>query len=150
MASRKKTKKKKQPAFSLPPAPEKRPGWVGPLTLEGRHLSWRFSAADKGGKWAWSKAVGNTLKEIMAKLAEFEKLDYASGLRTICHPIQTISLSRPAKQRLLELQRDDIETLHSWRIGAKERLWCADYQGMMCVLWWDTDHEVYLVRKKNT
>ena len=59
-------------------------------------------------------------------------------------------LTHIAKGRLSELQRDDIEELYSWHISSKGRLWCAEYDGMMCVLWWDPEHEVYPVPKKHT
>jgi len=55
-------------------------------------------------------------------------------------------------KRLVELSRDDLERLFSFHLGGKERVWCADYrgEGVMFILWWDPDHTVYAVKKKNT
>jgi hypothetical protein len=146
----KRNKKNKKPVIVSPPAPTKRPYWIGEPTFEGRHLSWRFSSVDAGGPWAWPQVPNDSLKRIMHKLPEFEKAYYDSGLKDVRSIVSTADLAQSAKQRLKDLQRDDIETLFGWHVSGKERLWCAEYDGMMCVLWWDPDHEVYPVSLKNT
>ena len=77
-------------------------------------------------------------------------MDYRTGLKDIHSIVSVGGLVQSARQRLRELQRDDIETLHAWHMGAKERLWCAEYNGAMYILWWDPNHEVYPVPKKHT
>ena len=77
-------------------------------------------------------------------------MNYHTGLKDIRSRFATRDLEPAAKRRLRELKLDDVETLYAWHIGQKERLWCTEYDGAMCVLWWDTDHEVYSVKKKNT
>jgi hypothetical protein len=145
-----KKKKQKQAAYSPPPAPEKRPNWLGEPTFEGRHLSWRFSSADVGGPWPWPDTSSDQLKTIVGRLANFEKMGYRGGIKNVWSIVSVVSLAQSAKQRLRDLERDDIESLHAWHMGAKERLWCAEYNGVMCVLWWDPKHEVYPVPKKHT
>jgi hypothetical protein len=86
----------------------------------------------------------------MDKLPHFERVCDQAGLRAIRSDVATVKLSQAAKQRLIQLQRDDIETLYAWHVGGKERLWCAEFAGMMCILWWDPKHEVYPVPKKYT
>ena len=93
---------------------------------------------------------GDSLKRIMDKLPEFERACRHSDLKNVRSTVPTARLAPQAKQRLKELQRDDIEFLHAWHISGNERLWCAEYEGMMCVLWWDAKHEVYPVPKKHT
>jgi hypothetical protein len=145
-----KGKKKKRASYSPPPPLAKRPRWIGPPTLQGRHISWRFGHADNGGRWAWSKASGASLERIMKRLATFEAVDYGHGIKDVLSRVFTNKLAPSARQRLSELQRDDVEILYGWHITGKERLWCAEYDGMMCVLWWDAKHEVYPVEKKHT
>ena len=145
-----KKKKQKQAAYSPPLAPEKRPNWVGPLTFEGGHLSWRFSSADAGGPWAWPMVSGAYLEQIMERLAAFERMPHGHGIKSVRSIVARVKLSQPAKQRLTTLQRDDIDELFGWHIGGLERLWCAQYSGLMCVLWWDPKHEVFPVPKKHT
>ena len=145
-----KKKKKKQAAYSLPPALEKRPNWVGPPTFEGGYLSWRFSSADAEDSWAWSKVSGTDLKQIMGRLAAFESIPPGREINRVRSMVPVGRLSQPAKQRLSKLQRDDIDSLFGWHIDGLKRLWCAQYDGMMCVLWWDPKHEVYPVPKKYT
>ena len=142
--------RKKKPAYNQPPPLEKKPHWIEGPTFEGRLLSWRFSSVDAGGPWAWSKVSSDSLKRIMNKLADFEKAYYDSGIKDLRSIVPTMKLAQPAKQRLRALQRDDIEILYAWRISGKERLWCAEHDGMMCILWWDPEHEVYPVPKKYT
>jgi len=86
----------------------------------------------------------------MEKLASFETMDYSHGIKDVLSRVSTSKLAQSAKQRLRQLQRDDVEILYAWHIAGKERLWCAEYDGMMCVLWWHPRHEVYLVPKKHT
>jgi len=144
-------KNKKQANFKQPPPLEKRPRSLPKPTFEGYCLSWRFSFADAGGRWAWPTGTSNnSLKQIMDKLPHFERVCDQAGLRAIRSDVATVKLSQAAKQRLIQLQRDDIETLYAWHVGGKERLWCAEFAGMMCILWWDPKHEVYPVPKKYT
>lgn len=145
-----KKKPPKQPTYHQPPAPTKHPRWLGEPTFEGRLLSWRFSSADVDGPWPWSDKSMHQLKFIVGRLANFEQMGYHGGIKNVWSRVSVVRLAQSAKQRLRDLHRDDIESLHAWRMGAKERLWCAEYDGVMCVLWWDPKHEVYPVPKKHT
>jgi hypothetical protein len=145
-----KRKKEKKAAYSPLPTPEKRPNWVGPPTFEGGLLSWRFSSADAGGPWAWPKIPDADLKRIMERLAAFETMPHGREIKAVRSIVSVVKLSQPARERLSALQRDDIDSLFGWRISGLERLWCVQYSGMMCVLWWDPQHEVYSVPKRHT
>ena len=142
----------KKPRIKDLPTPSKvvpRPKWLGPATLENRHVSWRFSCADKGGRWPWLAVPGEGLKEILLKFESFERMDDNSGLKEVrsVHPVD--KLPKAAQERLRQLERDDdVERLFSWHLNRMGRLWCAEYDGMMCVLWWDPRHEVYPVVRK--
>jgi hypothetical protein len=114
-----------------------------------RPLSWRFSSADKEGQWPWERHP-ETLQQIMDKLPDFERLLRLSDIRRMRHSPRITALCKDAQGRLKELQQDDVEHLHSWRVGSAERLWCVERDGIMHVLWWDPNHEVYPVEPKNT
>ena len=145
-----KHKKNKKVVVAVAPAPTKRPLWRGEPTFEGRHLSWRFSSVDLQGSWAWTNVPADSFQRIMHKLPDFERLCTPSDLKNVLHSISVDKLGKAARDRLGELQHDDIEELHGWRVSGRQRLWCAAYDGIMYVLWWDPKHEVYPVAKKYT
>lgn len=147
--SKGKKKKPKQATYQTPIPESKHPRWFGPTTFEGGHLSWRFCAADTGGRWSWSSVSKEWLTDIVGRLAAFEKMGQGE-IKNVRSIVSVVNVVSEAKQRLRDLERDDIDTLYGWRVGAKERVWCAQYGGMMSVLWWDSEHEVYPVPKKHT
>lgn len=116
---------------------------------EGRHLSWSFSAVDNAGPWPWSGLLAARHAQVIKKLGSFETMDLHSlkNFRSI-HPVS--SLSKEAKARLLDIRRDDLERLIAFHTTGVERVWCADYDSIMFVLWWDPHHTVYQVGKKHT
>ena len=93
--------------------------------------------------------TGAKLHEVMAKLAEFETMSigdlHSAGSS---HDVAVRLLTREAKRRLEEIERDDLDELYSFRIQARERVWCVKHENIMLVLWWDPNHEVYAVRQR--
>lgn len=138
----------KRAKIAVSPSPRKAvPPYLGPPTHEGHHVVWRFSAADSGGKWRWLAIDDKNLREFATRLPSFETSDYRDRRELwSIHP-QT-SLSKDAKDRLLEISRDDEERLISFHVGNRERVWCTEHNGIMCVLWWDPNHEVYPTAKR--
>ena len=59
-------------------------------------------------------------------------------------------LSAEAKQRLRDIKLDDIDTLWSFRMSGAGRFWCLKHENIYSLLWWDPNHEVYPVSKRNT
>ncbi len=135
---------------TVPPPSLAPPGWLNSPTVENRYVSWHFCCADPDGKWAWANIAEHELKKVVSKLADFERMDSHTELQRARHELEIGTLCKEAQDRLRELKRDDVETLVSWHCGGPPRLWCAEYEGMMCVLWWDPRHEVYPVEKKHT
>ncbi|HWP38481.1 MAG TPA: hypothetical protein VNL18_13105, partial [Gemmatimonadales bacterium] len=111
-----------------------------------------FSAANREGPFAWSAVPPERMREIIAKLADFETMDHGA-LRQCRHPHNLPGgVVDEAWQRLVTLGRDDLERVFSFHLGGTERIWCADYkgEGVMFVLWWDPEHRIYPVRKRHT
>jgi hypothetical protein len=135
--------KKKQAVIKEAPSLKKKPRIMGQPTLGDKHVVWRFSGADQAGPWGWGTAWPDSIGEIVRKLKEFETLNYLS----------IVSLDRivpEAFKRLRDINKDDTESLHGWHIKGKQRLWCIEHEGTMCVLWWDPEHQVYPTPKKYT
>ena len=122
---------------------------LGPATVEGRHLVWRFSRRDKDGPFSWGAISAEDTRRVWARLAEFEKMD-ASQLKEAAsnHSAPSSEVSQEAKKRLRELQLDDQENLWSFRITQQRRFWCIKHENIYALLWWDPCHKVYPTKQK--
>src|SRR5437763_1834862 len=132
----------KVPKHRQNPAPAKIPKAKDP-EIHGLPLAWRFSACDKGGPFSWMALDhGHPFKEVMERLHEFETKTWEEIIRTGSHPIEVYKCEKPAKDRLADIQQDDIDQLMSFRISGKKRVWCIPDRNIMKVLWWDPDHQI--------
>jgi hypothetical protein len=132
------------------PEPAKVPKSKEP-EIDGSPLAWRFSACDKGGPFAWTGLEhGQPFKEVMERLHEFETKSWEEIIRTGSHPIEVYKCEKVAKDRLGEIQQDDVDELMSFRISRKKRVWCIKDRNIMRVLWWDPDHAICPAHLKNT
>lgn len=110
---------------------------------DGNPLAWRFSASDKGGPFAWTIAEDGKFREIIEKLYEFEGKNWNEITGGGSHLIAVDQLSRDAKDRLVEIRRDDLDELVSLRLTGPNRVWCIKSGHILRVLWWDENHRVY-------
>lgn len=113
-------------------------------------MTWRFSGADLAGPWPWEGAWPDSIGAIVKKLRDFETMQHHTGIKDYLSIVSPDKIVPHAFKRLQDIQKDDTEHLHAWHIKGKERLWCIVHEGIMCILWWDPEHEVYPTPKKNT
>lgn len=148
---RKRDNKGKRPVLPEYLPTPKTPHWLGPPNIENQHLAWRFSKADLSGPYHCSNFSLPDLQQMWDRLRAFEGMNY-SALRKAgsLHPILVSQMSRDAKERLKELELDDIDAMYSFHIDGPCRMWCIKYQNIFSILWWDRNHGVYKVRKRNT
>lgn len=127
----------KKPKSGIPESPQK--------------LVWSFSVMDFDGPFGWNNcdAVEKFL-EIFRRKKEFEGMSFNDLSKTESHAIPSWKLSKPARDRLEELNLDDWDEVFSLRITARNRIFCLKDGTTMRVLWWDPEHQVYPVGKKNT
>ena len=143
-------KRPKVPKHLQNPEPQKRPKSTDP-EIDGLPLAWRFSGCDKGGPFSWAGLEhGPQFKEVMDRLHEFETKSWYEIAKTGSHPIQVYKCERAAKDRLMNINQDDIDELMSFRISGKKRVWCIKDRNIMRVLWWDPEHQVCPSHLKNT
>ncbi len=144
-------KKSKPFRQSISASDLKKPKLAGPPSIDGRYLAWRFSNADLEGPFSWGQISDADRQTVWNRLREFEKMT-VNELKSAGshHSVSQQNMSRNAKDRLRELQMDDLEELHSFRIDGKARLWCIKHENIYAVLWWDPEHKVYPVSKKHT
>jgi hypothetical protein len=143
--------KNRQVVISSDPDTQKIVRIIGPPKLEDGHLAWRFSKSDNDGPYRCGVFEHDEFKQLWDKLQAFENMNMAEFARADSfHKVSTLILSKDAKKRLQEIHLDDLDSLYSFHIVGACRLWCMKHGNIMCVLWWDKNHEVYQVEKKHT
>lgn len=141
--------KARQPKFSAAPQPEKKPKFQDPC-IEGLPLAWRFSGADRAGPFSWSIQPDAKFREVLGKLEEFEGKNWADIIAAKSHPIAVKDLCKEAQDRLMQIKRDDLDELMSFRLTGLNRVWCVQVGNIMRALWWDPEHKVCPSAKRNT
>ena len=144
----------KQPTLgSIRVSPEKRPA----IEAKGDYLeyrpAWRLSRLETSGPFGWHRLEPTQVEFLRARLASFEALSWKEILvrdKDNNHHIEISRLSKPARDRLQELQMDDLDSLLSLRIRSRERVFGTLIQGVFYILWWDPDHAVCPAFKKHT
>ena len=145
-------KKQKRVKFQKEPNPQKKIKIASPPPeYKGGILAWRFNAVDKGGPFAWSNLTCSDMhKNVIENLADFETMDQVALQERGCHDIAIGNLCEKARERLLELNLDDLDDLFSLRLDGKKRVFCIRRPTYMRVLWWDPEHAVCPSKKKHT
>lgn len=145
------TKKNKTPIFPTDLSTTKTPHWIGPPNIEKQHLAWRFSKADLSGPYHCREFSLADFQQLWDRLRAFEGMNYGA-LRNAgsLHEIPVIRMTHEAKERLKELELDDIDNMFSFHIDGSCRMWCIKHQNIFSVLWWDRNHGAYIVKKKHT
>ena len=113
---------------------------------DDRRISWRFGSADLGGTWRWtSRDIGADLPEVVAFLAEMDKLTWAEaqqGWRPKAKRVEAAGICSEAQECLRRLGLE-VEYLHEWHVSGARRIWGVR-EGHVCnVLWWDPEHTVW-------
>lgn len=148
------SKQKKQPKVKAQPAPQKQPKIAkNPQDYYNLNPAWRISKMELASCYGWQNIDGEKLKEIQTKLSNYESMTWGEILidsKKQNHIVSINTLSKLARQRLTEMNLDDLDELTSLRLSGTERIWGKFNKGVMELLWWDPKHEVYPTQKKNT
>ncbi|TNM55937.1 hypothetical protein [Brevibacterium sediminis] len=121
--------------------------------INERRPVWRFADLDDDGPWALSECGSADLKDILSKLNSFEKMKvgeiFASGSEH-GKKYSLDSLGKEARNRLVEIEKDDETQIVRLRFSGKARFYGFLREHVFHVLWWDPEHEVVPSSKKNT
>jgi hypothetical protein len=144
-------KRKKQPIILYTPSIDKTSHYLGAPNIENRYIAWRFSIADMGGCFSCGNLSFEEHRQLWNRLSAFEKMNI-DELRKAknLHTKQVAELENEYRARLLEINLDDVEEMHSFHIDGTCRLWCLKYENIFSVLWWDKEHQVAPVSKRHT
>lgn len=114
-------------------------------------MTWRFNAVDRAGPYSWAALDDPAkFKQIIEHLSRCETLSEQDLARGGSHSIELHKLSKEARDRLVELKLDDVDSLFSIRCSGKERVFCIHRQQYLRVLWYDPEHSVCPSPKKHT
>ncbi len=147
----KNSKKKYIPTPQNPQTARKTAIYLGPANIENYYISWRFSKADIGGPYACNDFSHNDFQQLWERLRAFENMN-TEQLRDngSFHPKPVDELTREQKERLQQIELDDIDEIYSFRITGKCRMWCIKYGSILLLLWWDRDHDIAPSVKKHS
>ncbi len=115
--------------------------------------SWKISRLEEVGPFGWHRIGGAKAIEVSARLRSFESMPWSAILvaaKKQNHTIQVEDLSKPARDRLVEIRLDDRDQLISLRLSNKERIWGFLEEGTFNLVWWDPEHQVCPSAKKHT
>ena len=115
--------------------------------------SWRVSRMELADPYGWQKLTIEEARRVIIRLGHFESMTWNEilvGANKQNHSVSIDGLSKEARNRLEELQLDDLDELLSLRISGEERVWGILQEGVVLVLWWDPEHRVCPSLKKHT
>lgn len=153
-----KYKNKKKPTHNINIQTKKQPqidNSISPDNINEKRLVWKLCHIDFDGPWNWFNLNNRKkIQEVIKKMKNFETMLWGELKRarrnSPCHPIPRENLCSKAKQRLIDLKLDDIDDLYELVMNGKNRIWGIKQAEIICLLWWDPDHSVYPVKKRNT
>jgi hypothetical protein len=122
----------------------------GTPDYDGQFPLWAFRIVDLGGPWCWSALGGNALRDVLQRMRELESMTWHAITDTGSHFIAASSLGRRARERLMEIQQDDVDQVYSVRVTGRRRIIGIRDGGVLRILWWDPEHEVCPAPKKHT
>lgn len=128
-----------------------------PRTAERRddsphRVTWSFAEVDLDGSPFPLHAITQArLPAVLRSLRDHEQATLDQRRRRGSHEVALAILSPEAQRRLRELNKEDVDTLVSVRIGARPRIWCIPRPpDVLALLWWDPQHQVCPSKKKHT
>lgn len=136
-----------------------RPGTIKtPIDKHGHssndmQISWRFSMLELVKPFGWHELELAKLLQIHKKLGDLESKTWNELLVKEFkhyHPVAKERLSPEARQRLEELNQEDVDELITLRLSSTERVWGIRNDAVLKVLWWDPNHLVCPSPKKHT
>jgi hypothetical protein len=142
---------KKPKTNHYPKSPDKNPKINEPQNSLIEKPVWLINRIDFNGVFGW-KNIEDREKfiKIIERLKSFESMTWAEIIGKENHLIPIYKLDKHAQKRLSEIKLDDIVELVSLRLSAVERIWGIKEKEKFKILWWDPEHKVYPVEKKNT
>ena len=98
---------------------------------------------DIDGQWCFFREGIEKLRYVIVKLRDFETMTWAEiKVRTGSHSIDVGDIIPDAWNRLVEIGRDQEDTIFSLRLSGQERVLGIRRDAILHLLWWDPEHRV--------
>ena len=97
------------------------------------------------GPYGWNFVSESDIRQVLDALRSFESMSWIaikSSTSHNSHFIAVDSLSQRARQRLNEIEQDDVDQLFSLRLSGLKRIFGFLDNGILSILWWDPEHAV--------
>ena len=118
-----------------------------PVSSDADFVQWSFSIFDNT-LWHDNSYGGDSFCEIAKHLRSYQGLTWAE-IKRKDHPIARNSIITKTKQRLEDLEQEDIDQLWRLRFTGLQRLWGIRGEKIFKVLWWDPQHKICPSHKKS-
>lgn len=146
----------KQPVVRAVFSREKRPVTavsVSKSEYDDHKASWRIGKIQLAEPYGWRSLGVDEIVKIKSKLADLERCtwkeifvrDARNNHKVICHELKC-----PHARKWMENNMPDQPYLWTIRVTAKERIWGIFSEGAYHIIFWDPDHLIWEVQKKNT
>lgn len=135
--------KHKRPAFGAIVEGLKKQARLGadPDEAQRSRPVWRFVSVDWEGPFGWAALTDPALvHDVWARLRDFESMSWVDIEQAGSHNVAVEQLCAEARERLQELQQDDVDELFSLRITGQRRVWGFRDANVFRFLWWDPEH----------
>lgn len=145
--------KHKQPGFGAKVEALKKEARLGadPDAAERLRPAWRVGSVDWGGPYGWGAlSEPARIKELCDRLRSFESMSWVEIESSGSHNIAVEDICKAARDRLQELNQDDVDELFSLRVTGERRVLGFREANILRLLWWDPNHEVCPSVKKHT
>jgi hypothetical protein len=115
--------------------------------------SWRISLLEMVDPFGWHALTPEEAQQVRGRLAGLETLTwkqilYEGGYRN--HFIRVDRLCGDARERLRQLNQDDIDSVMSLGVTQVCRVYGIMEHNILKVLWWDPNHAICPVAQPNT
>lgn len=114
------------------------------------YFAWQFSEMDLDGPWRFCRLKSRTWADILSKMKHYETMTWAQVKGDRDHSIEVVRLCRKAKERLQEIEKDDIDEVFSIHLDGIKRVIGLRDQNVFKLLWWDPNHGVCPSKPKHT
>lgn len=106
-------------------------------------IAWRLGRLDVDGQWSFFRCRdADMIDRVWKFLRDTESMKHHDVVGARSHMIQVSKIIRDARQRLEQLQQDDVDELLSLRVEGKLRLWGIRERNIVYLLWLDPEHEI--------
>lgn len=150
----KKSRKKVMRDVYIPPSTKSPRRSISPSVFNEMSPAWGFCKIDMCGKWGWGKITQEELKDkLLPRLKHYETMqwqDFTSDRPGSSHNIPLENIVREARNRLKEINQDDVDELFSLVITGERRVWGIKSGRVLNLLWWDPKHEICPATKSYT